>query len=92
MAPGAMRWVLRAAAASLARAAGVGAAVVGAGVGAGVVGAGVVGAGVGAQPPATCLTPHDVDAHWLPSNALQPSQPPYSVTSTTPSSTHQPRS
>jgi hypothetical protein len=34
MAPGAMRWVLRAAAASLARAAGVGAGVVGAGVGA----------------------------------------------------------
>ena len=49
MAPGAMRWVLRAAAASLARAAGVGAAVVGAGVGAGVVGAGVVGADGGAD-------------------------------------------
>ena len=71
MAPGAMRWVLRAAAASLARAAGVGAAVVGAGVGAGVVGAGVVGAGVGAQPPATCLTPHDVDTHGVRLNVVE---------------------
>ena len=34
-------------------------------VGAGVtVGTGVVvGAGEGAQPPSTCLTPHDVDSH-----------------------------
>ena len=51
--------------------AGVGAGVVGARVGAGVVGtgvvgAGVVGAGVGAQPPATCWTPHDVDSHGVP--------------------------
>ena len=30
-----------------------------------IVGAGGVGAGVGAQPPAPCLTPHDVDAHWV---------------------------
>ena len=45
----------------------VGAGVVGAGVGAGigegVVGAGVVGDNVGAQPPSTCVTPHDVDSH-----------------------------
>ena len=45
----------------------VGAGIVGAGVGAGVVGAGVVGAGVGAQVP--WMTPHDVDAHWVPENA-----------------------
>ena len=31
---------------------------------------GVVGAGVGAQAPATCLTPHKVDAHWVCSNAV----------------------
>ena len=44
---------------------------VGAGVGAGDgagVGAGI-GAGVGAQPPCTCLTPHDVDSHGVPENA-----------------------
>ena len=40
-------------------------------VGAGVaVGAGViVGAGEGAQPPSTCVTPHDVDSHEVPSKA-----------------------
>ena len=61
----------RALALSLPRAPGVGAGVgrgvVGAGVGAGVVGAGVVvGARVGAQVP--WMTPHDADAHWVPSN------------------------
>jgi hypothetical protein len=61
-----------------------GAAVVGDAVGAGeIVGAGVVGAGVGAQPPATCVTPHDVEEHPLWVNAL----PMF-----TSSSTHQPRS
>ena len=34
------------------------------------VGAGVVGAGVGAQPPATCVTPQDVDSHGVSLNAL----------------------
>ena len=34
------------------------------------------------QPPAPCLTPHDVDAHRVKSNA---------ALSLTPSSTHQPR-
>ena len=51
----------------------VGAGVVGAGVGAGigegVVGAGVVGDNVGAQPPSTCVTPHDVDSHRVLLNA-----------------------
>ena len=47
------------------------------------VGLRVVGAGVGAQPPATCVTPHDVDAHLGPANAA------FKFTS---SSTHQPRS
>ena len=28
------------------------------------------GAGVGAQPPATCVTPHDVASHGVSSNAL----------------------
>ena len=44
---------------------------------------GTVGAGEGVQAPATCVTPHDVDLHGVPENALPRS---------TPSSTHQPRS
>ena len=54
-------------------------------VGAGVaVGAGViVGAGDGAQAPSACVTPHDVEEHWVPLNAL------LRLTS---SSTHQSRS
>ena len=30
----------------------------------------IVGEGVGAQPPSTCVTPHDVDSHGVSSNAL----------------------
>ena len=66
-----------------------GAAVEGAAVGAGeVVGASVVGNFVGdgvgqLSRSSTCVTPHDVDAHGVPPNALSRS---------TPSSTHQPRS
>ena len=29
-----------------------------------------VGSGVGAQAPSPCLTPHDVDAHWVPENVV----------------------